>query len=157
MKTTKQLSFDVREVNEITFNYTPKKGLPAVQITSPFEAYTFLNSIWNEYKYLKESFYVVLLNNAKYPIGYGLVSLGGLTATIVDPAEVLRFALSAPTASILLAHNHPSGGDKESRADVQLTKRITEAGKFLGIQVDDHIIITGEDEFVSFRAKGLIG
>ncbi len=102
-----------------------------------------------------EVFLVAFLNHAKRLTGYRQISSGGATATIVDPAEVLRQAMMNDAASILLLHNHPSGQARESRADVHLTRRIAESGKLLGIPVDDHIIIAG-DEFVSLRSRGLM-
>jgi DNA repair protein RadC len=67
----------------------------------------------------------------------------------------MRQAVMNEANSILLVHNHPSGNKKESRADIQLTKRLRKAGKLLGIPVDDHLIIAG-DGFTSFKTKGLI-
>ena len=67
----------------------------------------------------------------------------------------MRQAVLNQSNSILLIHNHPSGEARESKADIQLTRRIVESGKLLGIPVDDHIIIAG-DKYVSFKAKGLI-
>jgi DNA repair protein RadC len=103
----------------------------------------------------KEVFIVAFLNNAKIVVGYKKISSGGSTATIVDPAEVMRQAVMNEANSILLVHNHPSGNKKASRADIQLTKRISKAGKLLGIPVDDHLIIAG-DSYTSFKAKGLL-
>ncbi|MEX1062898.1 MAG: DNA repair protein RadC [Balneolaceae bacterium] len=103
----------------------------------------------------KEIFLVAFLNNAKRLTGYRKISSGGSTATIVDPAEVMRQAMMNEANSILLLHNHPSGQARESRADVNLTRRIVESGKLLGIPVDDHLIIAG-DTFVSFRSRGLM-
>lgn len=103
----------------------------------------------------KEIFLVAFLNNAKKLTGYRKISSGGSTATIVDPAEVMRQAMMNEANSILLLHNHPSGQARESRADVNLTRRIAESGKLLGIPVDDHIIIAG-DGYVSMRSKGLV-
>jgi len=102
-----------------------------------------------------EVFIVAFLNNAKRLTGHKKISSGGSTATIVDPAEVMRQAMINKANSIILVHNHPSGQKKESKADVRLTRRIVESGKLLGIPVDDHIIIAG-DGFVSMRTKGLI-
>lgn len=103
----------------------------------------------------KEVFIVAFLNNAKIITGFEKISSGGSTATIVDPAEVIRQAVMNEANSMLLVHNHPSGDQKESRADIQLTKRIHKSGKLLGIPVNDHIIIAG-DGFTSLKAKGLI-
>jgi DNA repair protein RadC len=103
----------------------------------------------------RELFIVAFLNNAKRLTGHKKISSGGSTATIVEPAEVMRQAMMNNANSIILVHNHPSGQKKESKADVRLTRRIAESGKLLGINVDDHIIIAG-DGFVSMRTKGLI-
>jgi DNA repair protein RadC len=102
-----------------------------------------------------EEFYVAFLNNSKVLTGCRKVSSGGSTSTIVDVAEVLRQAVINQANSIILAHNHPSGYARESAADINLTKRISEAGKLLGIPIDDHVIIAG-DQFISLRSKNLI-
>ena len=124
-----------------------------VQVTSPEDAVAYFGPKLRDLT--KEVFMVAFLNNAKVVMGYKKVSSGGSTATIVDPAEVMRQAVMNEANSILLLHNHPSGNNKESKADVQLTERIAKSGKLLGIPVDDHIIIAG-DGYTSFRAKGLI-
>jgi DNA repair protein RadC len=124
-----------------------------IQITSPQEAVAYFGPKLRDLT--KEVFIVAFLNNAKIVMGYKKISYGGSTATIVDPAEVMRQAVVNEANSILLCHNHPSGNKKESRADIQLTKRLLEAGKLLGIPVDDHIIIAG-DGFTSLKSKGLI-
>ena len=102
-----------------------------------------------------EEFYVAFLNNSKVLTGYKKVSSGGTTATVVEPAEVMRQAILNQANSILLVHNHPSGYLKESRADITLTNRLSEAGKMLGIPVVDHIIVAG-DGYISLRNKSLI-
>lgn len=124
-----------------------------LQITSPQEAVAYFGPKLRDLT--KEAFIVAFLNNAKYLTGYQKISSGGSTATIVDPAEVMRQAILNEAQSILLVHNHPSGNRSESKADVRLTERIVESGKLLGIPVNDHIIIAG-DSYTSFRAKGLI-
>jgi DNA repair protein RadC len=102
-----------------------------------------------------EVFIVAFLNNAKRLTGHKKISSGGSTATIVEPAEVMRQAMINNANSIILVHNHPSGHKKESSADIRLTKRIAESGRLLGIPVDDHIIIAG-DGYVSMREKRLV-
>lgn len=124
-----------------------------IQITSPQEAVAYFGPKLRDLT--KEVFMVAFLNNAKMVLGYKKISSGGSTATIVDPAEVMRQAVMNEANSILLIHNHPSGQSRESKADIQLTKRIADSGKLLGIPVDDHIIIAG-DSFTSFRTKGLL-
>jgi DNA repair protein RadC len=102
-----------------------------------------------------EEFYIAFLNNSRVLTGMKKVSSGGSTSTIVDVAEIVRQSVMNHAGSILLAHNHPSGYAKESAADINLTKRVSEALRIVGISLDDHIIIAG-DEFVSFRNKNLI-
>ncbi len=124
-----------------------------VQITSPQEAVSYFGPRLRDLT--KEVFIVCFLNNAKIMDGYKRISSGGSTATIVDPAEVMRQAVMNNANSILLLHNHPSGNPKASGADVRLTKRLAEAGKLLGVPVDDHIIIAG-DSYTSLRAEGIL-
>ncbi len=124
-----------------------------IQITSPQDAFTFFSPRLRDLRH--EQFIVAFLNNSKILTGYKKVSSGSSTATVVDPAEVVRQALLNHANSILLVHNHPSGYAKESAADINLTKRISNASELLGIPVDDHIIIAG-DRYVSLRSKGIL-
>ncbi|SHG24783.1 DNA repair protein radc [Fodinibius roseus] len=126
------------------------------EITSPEKAEQVLREIWDtDSIQLKEEFIVLLLNNAKKLLGWSKISSGGTTATIVDPATVFQVALLANATSIILAHNHPSGNINPSQADKNLTKRIKESGKMLGISVEDHLILTLET-CISFREKEII-
>jgi len=123
------------------------------QVRSPDQAADFIAPRLRDFR--KEVFLVVFLNNSKIVTGCQKISEGGLTATVVDPAEVMRQAILHGAASIIIAHNHPSGNLKESHADVLLTRRIQEAGQILGIPLDDHIIIAG-DGYLSFREHNLL-
>ncbi len=102
-----------------------------------------------------EQFWVVFLNAAKIVTGSHIISKGGKTATIVDPAEVMRYSIMNEANSIILIHNHPSANRKASSADIRLTKKIREAASLLEISVDDHVIIAGHD-YLSMRSEGLI-
>lgn len=103
----------------------------------------------------KERFLVAFLNNAKTLLGYQQISQGGKTSTIVETSEVMRLALLYDANSIILSHNHPSGIKRASKQDIELTKRIQSAGNILGIGVDDHVIICG-NEYVSLMSEGLL-
>jgi DNA repair protein RadC len=135
-----------RRISEAKIDYS-------TAITAPAEAAGFLMPKLNHLG--SEVFIVVFLNNAKKLMGYKKISDGGKTATIVDPAAVMKAAILKEASSIILAHNHPSGNLKESRADVKLTKRLKKSGKLLGITVDDHLIISNGD-FISLRTKGVL-
>lgn len=90
----------------------------------------------------KEYFVVLYLNARNQLVHKEIISIGTLNASLVHPREVFKPAVDCLAASIIVAHNHPSGGAEPSQADLELTKKLKEAGKFLGIEVIDHLIIT---------------
>lgn len=83
------------------------------------------------------------------------LSDGTLDEAAIHPREVVKKALDLGASALILVHNHPSGSPEPSRADVQITNKIAEAGRLLGITVHDHVII-GKEGHVSLKAKGLI-
>lgn len=102
-----------------------------------------------------EEFWILLLNRANRIIGKKGISKGGIAGTVVDPKIIFREALEARASGIILCHNHPSGNTQPSEADVQLTKKIKEAGRNLEITVLDHLIIAGSS-FYSFADEGVL-
>ena len=102
----------------------------------------------------KETFNVLLLNNANKIIGYTTVAEGGLTSTIVDVRTILQTALISHATSIILSHNHPSGNVRPSYHDDNLTKKIKSACELTDIRVLDHIIVTPEDSYYSYCDEG---
>lgn len=126
------------------------------QLTSDDQAYAFLMEVWDlDAISYKEEFALIMLNQAKKVLGWAKISSGGASATIVDPSMIFQVALLAHADSIILVHNHPSGNLKPSSADINLTKRLKDAGKLLGIQVIDHLIIT-PSAYTSFMDQGLL-
>jgi DNA repair protein RadC len=104
---------------------------------------------------IHEEFWLLLLNRANHIIHKSAISKGGISGTVVDPRLIFKAAIEHGASGIILSHNHPSGNTKPSEADIQLTKKIREAGKNLDIEVLDHIIIAG-DTFFSFADEGLM-
>lgn len=102
---------------------------------------------------VKENFVVLLLNMQNKIIGHRVVSIGSLNASIVHPREVFKEAIKVSAASIIVAHNHPSGDPTPSREDVAVTKRLVKAGNVMDINVLDHIII-GDSKYLSMKEKG---
>ena len=96
-----------------------------------------------------EEFKIMLLNNKNTVLGIADISMGGITATIVDPRIVFRYALKAHATAIILAHSHPSSNPLPSESDVAITKKLAEAGKVMDIQVLDHIILCGDGTYYS--------
>ncbi len=105
--------------------------------------------------YQKEYFKVILLNTKNQIISTELISIGSLNSSIVHPREIFSVAVKKVSAAVILVHNHPSGDPTPSREDIEVTKRIVQAGEIIGISVLDHMII-GEGRYYSFREGGLI-
>ena len=103
----------------------------------------------------KEHFYTVLLNVKNQVLRTDLVSIGSLSTAVVHPREVFRNAIRESASSILLVHNHPSGDPTPSVDDMQLTYRLRDTGRVVGIEVLDHIIV-GDRRYVSFVDKKLL-
>lgn len=89
----------------------------------------------------REQFVVVLLDASHSAIGMYVASIGGLTASIVEPRQVFKAAVLANAASIIVAHHHPSGNPEPSAADLRITRQLVEAGDVMGVPVLDHIIV----------------
>jgi DNA repair protein RadC len=98
---------------------------------------------------------VLYLNAQNMLIHDEHVGDGSIDEAAIHPREVIRRALDLGATALILVHNHPSGSPQPSRADIQITSRIAEAGRLLGITVHDHVII-GREGHVSLKAKGLI-
>jgi len=106
----------------------------------------------------KEVFNAILLDIKNKPIDNVEISIGSVSATVVDPREIVRAASLRSASSIILVHNHPSGETMPSQDDIELTERIREACKTIGVKVLDHIIIgKNADDFYSFAKEGLMG
>ncbi len=108
----------------------------------------------------QESFHVLILDTRNRLISLEMVSLGILDASLVHPREVFRTAIKNGAAAVVLAHNHPSGEITPSAEDIQITRRLIEAGNVLEIKVVDHVIIgrslePGSPAYLSIRESGL--
>ena len=102
-----------------------------------------------------EQFYILLLNRGNVIIKHLQISRGGVAASFVDAKLVFKPALEELASSIILCHNHPSGNLNPSQSDIDLTRKLKEAGKLLDISVLDHLIFTDKD-FYSFADNGLM-
>jgi len=98
----------------------------------------------------REYFCILLLNSRNQVIGKEVVSVGSLDASIVHPREIFKNSIKRSAAAIVLVHNHPSGDPTPSDDDLDITKRLVEAGKLLGIHVLDHVVVA-RGSFVSMR------
>lgn len=124
-----------------------------IQITSSNDVYKYL---YQNFAYLNhEEFWILLLNRANHIIGKHLISKGGQAGTIADPKIIFKTALENNAASIILAHNHPSGNLKPSDQDNKLTKNMVASGHLLNLPVSDHVIFANHGHY-SYRDEGLI-
>ncbi|MCL6477324.1 MAG: DNA repair protein RadC [Peptococcaceae bacterium] len=103
----------------------------------------------------REYFVVLLLSTKNKVNGIHVVSVGTLDNSLVHPREVFKAALLSNASSVILAHNHPTGDPTPSREDIDISRRLVEAGKILGIGVLDHIVV-GDRCYVSLNNKGII-
>ncbi|ASS97503.1 RadC family protein [Peribacillus castrilensis] len=114
------------------------------------------NYCMEEMRFLSQEHFVCLyLNTKNQVLQKTTVFIGSLNASIVHPREVFKEAFKRSAASIICLHNHPSGDPSPSREDIEVTKRLVECGKIIGIEVLDHIII-GEHKYVSLKEKGYL-
>ncbi len=142
MKTTQIPLFQA--VGEVQITYKRNNIIiPSEPITTPEAAYRAFKQIFDpETIEHREFMYALYLNRRNEAVGYAQISAGGLSGTLCDPKIVFQFALKLNASGIILAHNHPSGNLKPSRADKSITQKIKEGGKLLDIQLLDHIVIT---------------
>ena len=128
------------------------KGKKSVLLLSPKDVWKELKDIRNN---KKEHFVIFFLDTRNQEIKREIISIGSLNANLVHPREVFEPAVRYLTAQIIIAHNHPSGNPEPSEDDLEITKRLVKAGKILGIEIIDHIVVT-KNSFVSFKEKDLI-
>lgn len=144
-------------VAEISVSYRPAIANKPV-IVSALDAYVLLKPFFDgDTISLQENFMVMYLNKANRVLGIYPMSRGGITSTVADIRLIFAIALTAAATGIILAHNHPSGNLKASRADLDLTLRIKDAAKILDIALLDHLIISPvEGDFSSFADTGVL-
>lgn len=112
--------------------------------------------VMEEMRYLdREHFNVLILNTKNQVLAIENISIGTLNSSSVHPRELFKAAVKKSAASLILVHNHPSGDPTPSQQDLDLTKRLMEAGEVIGINILDHIII-GDNKYTSLRAEGLV-
>ncbi|MCL6614990.1 MAG: DNA repair protein RadC, partial [Firmicutes bacterium] len=111
--------------------------------------------VMEEMRFLdREQFRIILLDAKNHVLGIRVVSVGSLSSSIVHPREIFKEAIARSSAAIILVHNHPSGDPTPSHEDIEVTRRLVEAGRLLGIEVLDHVVV-GDNRYVSFKEKGI--
>jgi len=126
---------------------------PVRQINSPCDAARVFRQFIGDAD--REQFVVCNLDVKNQPLSLHIASVGTVSSSLVHPREVFKAALLSNASSVVLGHNHPSGDPTPSREDREVTKRLVEAGRLVGIEVLDHVILGGE-RHVSLREEGVI-
>ncbi len=103
----------------------------------------------------REHFWALLLNTKNQLLARETISIGTLNSSAIHPRELFKAAIKRSAAGVILVHNHPSGDPTPSRQDIEVTRRLVEAGNIIGINVLDHLVI-GDNKFISFKAEGLL-
>ena len=125
------------------------------KIGSSYDAYKAITEITKVQEEAQEVFGILILNTKHKIVAVHEISRGTLNASTVHPREVFKPAVLHNAAAIICFHNHPSGEPKPSKEDIEATNRLVEAGKIMGIEVLDHIIV-GDDKYTSLKEMGVI-
>jgi len=123
------------------------------KIISSQQAYLYLKQMLSDLPH--EEFWVILLDRSNQIIKRAMISRGGVSGTVVDSKIIFKSAIETLASSMILGHNHPSGNTKPSEQDIQITRKIKEAGKTMEIPVIDHLIVC-ENGYYSFADEGTL-
>jgi DNA repair protein RadC len=137
-RTLKQhLKYKIPQIKLAIIREPGSQPLPAIRTPDDLEQYL------EPMKHLSEEHFVALHLNTKNQIsGYHVVSHGTVSASLVHPREVFKAALLSNAYCIVVAHNHPAGSTEPSREDLETTKQLVAAGRLIGVQILDHLIVT---------------
>lgn len=148
-------SVSSRKPAKIKFKLS-RKAYKEIKIDSPESAGEVLRKCYPSGEIEFREYVIALFLNAKNEVmGYEFVSVGGPGQCFLDPITVYQMALTCNARGIIISHNHPSGSAEPSQEDYQITKKINEGCKLLGLRLMDHIIIT-TNKYYSFKEEGFI-
>jgi DNA repair protein RadC len=122
-------------------------------IKSSEDAYTIISPLLGDLN--MEEFHVIYLNNGNKVLKTVRIAQGGITATVVDARLIFKIAFEIYATALILVHNHPSGQLIPSRADIDLTKRISDFGKLIEINILDHLIVSSNN-YLSFADQNML-
>lgn len=152
------MSEQKKEIQAAEVQLVYKSRIPAerrMQVRTSIDAFRILWESWDKNSIEHhEEFKIMLLNNKNAVLGIAEVSRGGISSTVIDPRIIFQFALKAHASGLILAHNHPSSDPTPSESDVQVTKKLMEAGCVLNIMILDHLVISGDGSYYSLGDEG---
>lgn len=132
-----------------------KYELESNKINAPVDASDLIREVFQMDKQCEEILALICLDTKNKVIGCFEVSRGTLNSGLIHPREIFKRAIVQNSASIIIGHNHPSGDPSPSNEDINITNRLKEVGKIVGIELLDHVII-GEKSYISLKEKGIL-
>lgn len=124
-------------------------------VTSPYEMVTMINNLFDQENDTKESLVALFFDTKNKLIGADVISVGTIDSSLVSPREILQKGFMVNASRIAVAHNHPSGDTTPSEQDIEVTKRLKDACRVMGVDLLDHVII-GYRSYRSLREYGVI-
>lgn len=143
----------IKAALELANRFKARRLESGARYTSPEQVYEHYHYAYRDRK--KEYFLALLLDGKNRIIRETQISEGSLNQSIVHPREVFTAAVRESAAAIILVHNHPTGDPTPSAEDLQITRRLKDAGDLMGVKILDHVVI-GDGDFVSFAARGML-
>nr|WP_251132238.1 DNA repair protein RadC [Exiguobacterium sp. ERU656] len=132
----------------------PDVALETTHITSPEDAFLVARRFIQDDD--REVFLVILLNTKNRVIAVHRAHVGSINSSIIHPREIFKSAILNNATSLIVSHQHPSGDPKPSLEDIEVTERLQEVGRIIGIKLLDHIVVGAGDDYVSLKAQGLL-
>jgi len=144
------------EKKAIEYKLSATKGnLEQKKIISSDDASRYARNFYHEDLLIYESSFIIMLNNVSNAIAWAKISQDGVSSTLVDTKIVAKYAIDSLASGVIFVHNHPSGSNKPSVHDKNITQKMKDALKLFDIQLTDSIIIT-ENDYYSFRDEGML-
>lgn len=141
--------------HKISLSKEKNNNFFACQLCSSNDVFKYASQFYNDDIGIYESFFLICLDVKNKTISWHKIGQGGITSTIVDIRIIAKYAIDILASSVIMVHNHPSGGLEPSKEDINLTKRIKDGLVLFDIKILDHLILT-EDSYYSFADSGLL-
>uniref|UniRef100_UPI004048244B JAB domain-containing protein n=1 Tax=Roseivirga sp. TaxID=1964215 RepID=UPI004048244B len=140
------------QVSEVEVSYKPQ--IHPVTIHDAMDAHLVFKIMWDKHLlHIQEQFGVLYLNNANKVLSYRCLHTGTTNSINIDMRLLFGIGLKMMAAGIIVAHNHPAGANKPSKADLRFTRQLYRTGKFLNMPLLDHIILAGSEDYYSFKTN----
>ena len=150
------MNANTKQIDIVTIQMVKESSLRSQYrtISEPKDVWSIVSPLVSQKD--REHFGVICVDIKNQPTHIAIVSIGNINSSLVHPREVYKTAILSNSAYIILFHNHPSGNPEPSAADLDLTKRLVEAGTLMGIEVLDHIIVGDGERFLSMKELRLM-